>query len=149
MSPKTINHHHVRHLERFRLGTPYPAIVDRVAELVRRGPLRGESRLDVDGTGVGNAVVDILNQRGLGPTAITITGGDSVSHEGSKYRVPKRDLVSIIQVLLQSERLKVGKELPEAPVLVQKLLNFKVIIDALTAHDSYGAWREGQHDDLV
>ena len=22
-------------------------------------------------------------------------------------------------------------------------------IDPITAHDSYGAWREGQHDDLV
>jgi hypothetical protein len=28
-------------------------------------------------------------------------------------------------------------------------LNFRVKIDPLTAHDSYGAWREGQHDDLV
>jgi hypothetical protein len=28
-------------------------------------------------------------------------------------------------------------------------LNFKVEIDPKTAHDSYTAWRENQHDDLV
>ena len=54
-----------------------------------------------------------------------------------------------MQVLLQAERLKVAEELPDATVLVQELLNFRVKIDLLTAHDSYGAWREGQHDDLV
>jgi hypothetical protein len=35
------------------------------------------------------------------------------------------------------------------PVLVQELLAFRVKIDPLTAHDSYGTWREGAHDDLV
>ena len=34
-------------------------------------------------------------------------------------------------------------------MLVQELLNFRVKIDPLTAHDSYGARCEGQHDDLV
>jgi hypothetical protein len=32
---------------------------------------------------------------------------------------------------------------------VQEFLAFRVKIDPLTAHDSYGAWREGAHDDLV
>ncbi|MDD1753960.1 MAG: hypothetical protein LUQ38_12840 [Methanotrichaceae archaeon] len=30
-----------------------------------------------------------------------------------------------------------------------ELLNFKVKIDPQTAHDSYSAWRESEHDDLV
>ncbi len=51
-------------------------------------------------------------------------------------------------MLLQSERLKIAKALPEALVLQEGLLNFQVkITDA--ANDSYGAWREGSHDDLV
>jgi hypothetical protein len=29
------------------------------------------------------------------------------------------------------------------------LLHFRAKIDSLTAHSSYGAWKEGQHDDLV
>ena len=39
--------------------------------------------------------------------------------------------------------------LPLAPVLMQELLAFRVKIDPLAAHDSYGAWREGAHDDIV
>ena len=33
--------------------------------------------------------------------------------------------------------------------MLKELLKFKVKIDPVTAHDSYGAGREGQHDDLV
>jgi hypothetical protein len=39
--------------------------------------------------------------------------------------------------------------LPLAQTLVQELLTFRVTIDPKTAHDSYSAWREGLHDDLV
>jgi hypothetical protein len=63
--------------------------------------------------------------------------------------VPKRDLVGIAQVLLQTERIQFAAGLPLTPLLVHELLEFRVKIDPLTAHDSYGAWREGQHDDLV
>jgi hypothetical protein len=36
-----------------------------------------------------------------------------------------------------------------ADTLRKELLNFKVKINISTAHDSYEAWREGDHDDLV
>ncbi len=36
-----------------------------------------------------------------------------------------------------------------AATLTRELLAFQVKISAETAHDSYGAWREGAHDDLV
>ncbi len=65
------------------------------------------------------------------------------------WRVPKRDLVAVLQVLLQTERLKVAEALQLSQVLVQDLLNFRVTIDPRTAHDSYSAWREADHDDLV
>ncbi len=63
--------------------------------------------------------------------------------------MPKRDLVFTMQVLLQTQQLKVAEGLLDAAVLVEELLNFRVKIDPLTAHDSYGAWREKEHDDLV
>jgi len=52
-------------------------------------------------------------------------------------------------VLFQAGRLKVAAELPAARLLVEELLNFRVKINVKTAHDSYEAWREGVHDDLV
>jgi hypothetical protein len=88
----------------------------------------------------------------LTPVAVNITGGDSVTRDGSDYRVPKRDLVSTVQVLLQSERLKIASSLSEAQTLIDELLAFKVSIN-LRGHDAYGndasMWRENPHDDLV
>jgi hypothetical protein len=63
--------------------------------------------------------------------------------------VPKRELVSVAQVALQTGRLKIAASLAEAATLTNELMNFKVKISLETAHDSYGAWREGTHDDLV
>ncbi len=42
-----------------------------------------------------------------------------------------------------ASRLKLG------PILQQEMLNFKVKIDPQRAHDSYSAWREADHDDLI
>jgi hypothetical protein len=141
--------YHVRHLERPKLGTPYPAIVEKVQDLVQSNKLLNQAALVVDATGVGAPVVDLFRKIGLVPIAITITGGNAVTRERGGYRVPKRDLVTTLQVLFQSGRLKVAAELPEARLLVEELLNFRVKINVRTAHDSYEAWREGIHDDLV
>jgi hypothetical protein len=139
----------VRHVERFPLRTPYPAIVTRMEQLVATPPLRGQASLVVDATGVGTAVIDLLSQAKLSPIAITITGGDKVHRESrNRYGVPKRELVGCLQVLLQTGRLKIASALPEAEVLVKELLAFQVKITA-SAHDVYGSWREGAHDDLV
>ena len=142
-----------RHLERLPIGTPYPVQVARVKALHDRLKAEGhEVRLVVDQTGVGRPVVDMLREAQLSPIAITITGGDTVTREGSAVRVPKRDLVSTVAILLQSERLKIAKGLPEAQTLVDELLAFKVSITT-TGHDRYGndvgMWRENPHDDLV
>ena len=56
--------------------------------------------------------------------------------------------MSALQVLLQSRRIKVAPSLPEAQTLVRELLDFKVKI-TLAANETFGAWREGTHDDLV
>jgi hypothetical protein len=139
----------LRHLERPELGTPYPSIVARTRELMLTPPLAGHACLVVDATGVGRAVVDLLLLGDLNPIAVTITGGDAVTRSGRDYRVPKRDLVATMQVLLQTQRLRFATEMPLGKLLAQELLHFRVKIDLRTAHDSYEAWREGMHDDLV
>lgn len=152
--PIYARHYAARHLERLPLGTPYPAQVARVKALHDR--LKADTGsaplLVVDQTGTGRPVVDMLRAVGLAPLAITITGGNAVSRDGLEFKVPKRDLVSATQVLLQSERLKIAKALPEAQTLTAELLAFKVSI-SLKGHDSYGndvgPWREAPHDDLV
>ncbi len=140
-------HLHCRHLERYPLGTLYPAIVDQVAALLQTPQLRG-AELVVDATGVGRPVVDMLREAGLKLEAVTITGGISVTYSDRCWHVPKRDLVGAVQAPLHDKRLKFADGLPLVPTLVQEMLNFQVkISDA--AHDSYGSWREGAHDDLI
>lgn len=158
----------IRHLDRWRI--PYPEVVTRVSALlwelhsthvIHQTAGRARFRRDVeptihlavDGTGVGVAVVDLFREADLpgNMTAIVITGGDAASKDGDTTRVPKRDLASVIQVLLQSKRLRIADGLPLAATLQQELLNFRVKI-SLSGHDSYGAgadWRTANHDDLV
>lgn len=140
---------HLRYLHRFDIGTRYPAIVDAVRGMLTREPLAGQTALIVDATGVGRPVVDLLRQADLDPIAVTITGGNAVTNAGGEWGVPKRDLVGALVALFQGERLLIARGLPLAPVLVQELLNFKVKINLRTAHDTYEAWRESEHDDLV
>jgi|SRR5215207_1602820 len=142
----------VRHLKRFELGTRYTTIVEQIKEMTQAPPLSElPSVLLVDKTGVGTAVLDIFEQSGIRPAAITIHGGSAISYDPSGrrgYRVPKRDLVSAVQVLLQNKRLKIASTLSEAATLKKELLNFRVKVDPATAHDSYEHWRDGDHDDL-
>ncbi len=141
--------YHLRYLERTPLGTPYPAIVTQTLALLRTPPLSHSSPLVVDKTGVGSAVVDMFNAAGLPTRAVTITGGDVVSKEGLHYKVPKRDLVSQLLTLYQTRRLKTAEGLPLFPVMLNELMNFQQTVNLTTGHDSYEAWRESVHDDLV
>ena len=142
----------VRHLERFELGTKDTDVVEQVARVVRSEPLRHlPAVLLVDKTGVGAAVLDSFTHARIGAVAITLHGGSSVTRDPQRagFRVPKRDLITVTQVLLQNGRLRVASGLPEAETLKKELLNFRVKIDPRTAHDSYEHWRESDHDDLV
>ena len=140
---------HIRHLERFRHRL-YPDVADYVERLLDSPQLKDRAELVIDATGVGPAVTDIFSRRGRSFAAVKIHGGDA-EHQApdGTHRVPKRNLVSSLQVLLQSGRLKIASSLELAEVLKAELLNFRVKVNASTAHDSYEAWREGDHDDLV
>jgi hypothetical protein len=140
----------LRHLQRFPLGTPDTEIVPAVAALLGRPPLcEALTYLAVDKTGVGAAVCDLLLPHFPGMAAVTITGGSQVTAEPGGYHVPKRDLVSTLQVLLQARRLKIAAGLPEAAALTRELQVFRAKVSVATGHESFEAWRERDHDDLV
>jgi hypothetical protein len=159
----------LRHLERYALGTPYGEQMDRVAQLVEdtrragmqekvvaryaRATVTGirppQIELIVDATGVGVGVVEMLKDRGLSYRAVSITGGTSENRSGGTYHVPKRNLVSRAVAPFEGRRLKIARGMRLVPELVSELENFKVKVNTRTAHDSYEAWRETDHDDLV
>ncbi len=160
-------------LQRWR-NVAYTAIPDRVRPVVAAVRQAAVSRnfemtgtalrlsdpavaLVVDATGVGAPVVDLLSEAALDAdlVPVVIHGGDAVNRaDNGGYRVPKRDLVSVLQVLLQQRRLRIAEALPEAGTLARELASFRVTISA-GGHDRYGAgvgdlaWRERPHDDMV
>lgn len=150
--PETANVYQVGHLERFPLGTRYPDMVRRVIQTMKQLPRMEAAAplLIIDKTGVGGPVSDFFREENVPHVGISIHGGDKVTRQGQQYNVPKRDLAGVLQVLLQTGRLQVQRDLPEAGVLRTEMQNFKAKIDPQTGHDTYAAdWREGDHDDLV
>lgn len=153
------------HIERVPLNTRYPAVVAHVKQLVSHlrqpvalvpgtVPVAPHVTVIADYTGVGRPVADMLVDAKLDAdlVLVTITGGDSVTRgDHREWRVPKRDLASAVQRLLQEGRLQIPADHPMAETLTQELTGFRVKIN-LRGHDSYGAgedWRSAPHDDLV
>ena len=135
----------LRHLERFPVGSSYTDIRDRV--VVRARGLRGPAVV-LDATGVGTAAVSLFRSGSLYVSTVTLVAGDQAAQDGSDYRVPKKDLVSVTQVLLQTGRLKIARALPHAELLARELMNFRSRVTA-QAVESQLDWRERANDDLV
>jgi hypothetical protein len=150
----------VGYLHRWHLGTRYPAVVQEVGQLLARPPqaeppydpaLLAGSPLAVDVTGVGKPVLEMFEDAGLDARLwpVLITGGHHETlAEGGVWHVPKKVLVSTLQVLFQTRRLRIAPELEHAKTLAKELENFRVRVTA-AANETFEAWREGLHDDLV
>jgi hypothetical protein len=148
-------HYEGRLLYRWTLGTSYPDIARETARLASRvaqQPRAQEAWLAVDATGVGLPVVDMLQRERMPRVKmppVMLTGGLTEHKTGRVWHVPKRNLVGVTQTALQTGRVKVPSGLPETATLTEELRNFQMKVSLGTGHDSYGAWREGTHDDLV
>jgi hypothetical protein len=148
---QTEHHYSARHLERLPLGTPYPEVARRVAELadgVKERTGKRASKLYVDATGVGQPVVDMLKETGVRPVGVYFNYGDKrVETSRTQISLGKAYLVSRLQALLQSGRIHLPRT-DEAEALAQELLEYEIRVDQ-NANDRYGAFRVGTHDDLV
>lgn len=141
----------IRHLMRFELLTPYQEVARQVSRIVHDERMRHfDKHLVVDATGVGRPVVDMFEDEGLEPIAVTITAGFELTRvkDRAEFRVPKEHLVSSMQMVVQGGRLKVAPKLKLAKTFIDEAKNFKVkITEDKTA--TYEAWRSRDHDDLV
>ncbi len=143
---------YLRYLQRWPRGASYAEIAADVSSLLGTPPLKNAA-LVVDQTGAGRPVVDMVRKqirqliREVRLVRVTITGGHT-THYNSDCYVPKTELVSVMQVLLQSRRLHFAKGLAHGEVLVKELQNFRIKRPAPTTEQMID-WREGEDDDLV
>lgn len=149
-APEGPDEYHVRHCERLPLGTSYEAVERHIKSLLR--PFEDQKQkiaLIVDATGVGRPVVDSFREAGLAPVPVIVISGSETTKVDGAWHIPKRDLVAVPKVLLGKKQLKIGQGIPFADVLINEIINFQVKVNIATGHDTYEAWREGDHDDLV
>lgn len=154
-------------LKRWLRKTPYPAIVNDIANRLNAEPFtrfqdnrRGHTNsyqmpvfLAVDRTGIGTAVLDLIKENNfienrceLRP--IHISGGFRQHEHRDFNSIPKSDLIqNLVVAFQQKENLKIAATLPEAANLVIELENFEMSATRL-GNDVFGA-RSGKHDDLV
>jgi hypothetical protein len=104
----------------------------------------------VDATGVGAPVVDLLKaaRPGCRIVPVTITGGDQEGSDGTLYRVPKRDLVTGLQVVIEQRRLEIAKRSRSARELMAELAEMKQTVTGF-GRTKFEADGSRAHDDLV
>jgi hypothetical protein len=150
----------VHFIERLELGTPYPAVAERVAAVVgqladrRRVPYVQDLYVVLDATGVGRPVVDLVREElqdlRCRVTAATFTGTPRLDGRvgAREIGVGKPFMVSRLQALLQTRRIRLP-ETEQARQLAQELVDFELRVNEKTANLTAGAFRVGTHDDLV
>jgi hypothetical protein len=82
------------------------------------------------------------------PIAIAGAHKSREDEQAGGWVVPRMELVSTLQVLLQQRRLQVASSLREARQLVQELQRFAAK-PKTTSSDTYDVWRERPNDDQV
>ena len=135
----------VRQLKRIPLGTKYTDVAETVQRLLQRITKKYDCTLVVDATGVGQPVVEMFYA--MPPRAtmvpVVITGAGSESKVRDEWRVPKQDLISGLQIMLETEQLSIAQDLTFAPALLEELVEMQSV-NGRSAEA--GA---GEHDDLV
>ena len=149
---KRENHFVARIVKRLPLGTTYPDVVNYLKNVDRQLAARtggDDVFYVVDATGLGQPVVDYLG-REIEPArvkAVYITAGRDASFDKGELHVPKQELVSMLQVMIQTGRIHLPRT-QEAMAMQDELSNFELKVRT-TGTLELGALRTGTHDDLV
>jgi len=145
----------LRHLERAPLDDGITKIVAQVEALLKRAEIAkseagGGADVALDITGTGRAPVELFKGAGINPQLITITGAATTEEETepNDWRIPKIELIGNLQVLLESERLQMARDLDLVSDLTDELNKFSMKPPRINPNDPE-SWREGQFDDLV
>lgn len=140
-----------RWLQTWELGKSYVDIAKGVKQLFDKPQLKSTT-LVADYTGVGRPVVDQLRANRTQARIIPVlTTGGKLVHKDEKtgtWNVPKTELVSTLQVLLQAGLVKIDSRLLLADRLTKELQDYRVTITR-ARNETFGTETDSQHDDLV
>jgi hypothetical protein len=137
----------VRQLARVPLGTRYLDVVQTVQDLLRKVAKSYDCTLIVDATGVGAPVIEMFEDA-MPPqrskmVSVVITA--SCTPDGAKtagrneWKVPRHDLLTSLQMMLETEQIIIGADLKHSQALHEELLEMR----------SLKSGGSGKHDDLT
>ncbi len=145
-------HYVVRHLERFPIGTEYPALADRVAQVASGASMRGAHGLHVylDATELGEPVVELFSVRVREAPVVAVSfihrdRRHAIRHD--EVQLGKVFLVARLQALLQVGCLHLPRT-AEAERLAADLLEFEIQV-AEEPNERYRAVKLGPREELV
>jgi hypothetical protein len=166
---RVLHYYDIKIIEQYQ-GFGYEEMADRIATTMDNPQLRMNTDLIVDGTGIGDAAIELMRKRGLYPIPIIFSGGgeprEHYAGMGEVFKnqssggqlfgakilkdisVPKKDLVAAGSVILQQGRVRIspGRWNDE---FKQQLSKFKGKVNENTSRTKYEAETEKDHDDLV
>jgi hypothetical protein len=148
------------------IDTRYTEVCRIINVIADHRDIKNNHELIVDGPGVGEVVIDILRENFLTPVPIVFTGPGQVREVFSTFgkvfgngfagaqvlkeiHVPKEDLVSAGQNIVQQARLSIAPGLRFEEDFRKQLFAFKGKVNEKTRNVSYNAETEEDHDDLV
>ena len=167
-SPQIINWMDLTYQARMQ-GVRYTEQSKMIRELLKRTNLLNNTQLIVDGTGVGEAVVDIMREDGLMPLPIISTGGTSVNPVYADFgkvfggtpgqlrgaqvlkemTVPKEDMVHAAMVVLEQGRLRTAANLQHADELRRQMNHFQGKFNDKSGRRRAENDSDDIHDDFV
>jgi hypothetical protein len=138
----------IRDMWRPPLKTAYVQVVDDIQKRLQHPRLKERCSLVVDATGAGRPVIELMWERKMNPIGIIITGGHQITiDKDGFYHVPKKELVTTIQLMFESGRLRVA-DFTLASAFREELLAFTRKMTK-AGNDTYEAFVESAHDDMV
>jgi hypothetical protein len=137
----------VRHLMRLPPGTHYAVIAKAVNDIVLEANLQHPT-IVTDITAVGSGLVRPLRGKIVRGhvVPVAITAGLAPIEVDRIWQLPKRDLVSTLQLLLQDRRLAIAAGIANADMLVREFSAFRAKVAATS---DLLDWRDRPEDDLV
>ena len=122
-------HKHIvlRQLDRIPLGTEYTTVAGLVGQVARGLERLGPATIVVDASGVGSAVVEMIRKSAAGRrlVPVVITSGVGSNHSGGKWNVGKRELMSVLRMLIEQKTLFYASDLAGKEILLEELAGMK------------------------
>lgn len=136
------------YLMKFPLRTSYTNVTRTTASLINKNFINEEYIMIVDYTGVGRPIVDLLREENLSIIAANITSGSTPNWKNRReVSIPKKDIISSLQVVFQSKRIKIAYNIKLFEDIKKEFINFKAKTSNV-GRRSFSA-SGSHHDDIV